>query len=534
MKFEQLLGYADEGVLQDLLGRRIVRLLGILDAQLLQPPHMREVLLGLRDPISMLADKEARGILFDMLPRDIAKTLQGEVGLAGTDPYAELLSHRFRRNSRSWRSLLDFFEIVECNEPDHDPPETLEIGPASYPLFDHQREAVRRVQAALSTEPRRVLLHMPTGSGKTRTAINVIAEHLRASEPTLVVWLAYSQELCEQAATEFARAWSFLGNRPVSIYRYWGSHKLDLAGLHDGFLIAGLAKAFQTSIDDLHFLGRLGDRARLIVIDEAHQAIAATYSQILRTLLAKRPNNALLGLSATPGRTWASIDTDQELADFFGRKKVTLRVQGFDNPIEFLVSEGYLAKPTFETLEYGGLELTKGEIRSLADSLDVPVSLLRRLGEHERRNLSLVHKISALVGDHNRILVFAVTVDNARLLAGVLRGRGLNARVITGETGPSEREATIAEFRSEDPEPMVLCNYGVLTTGFDAPKTSAVVIARPTKSLVLYSQMVGRGIRGPRAGGNKEALIVTVVDRGLPGFGDLGEAFLNWEDVWDD
>jgi hypothetical protein len=73
---------------------------------------------------------------------------------------------------------------------------------------------------------------------------------------------------------------------------------------------------------------------------------------------------------------------------------------------------------------------------------------------------------------------------------------------------------------------------GVLTAGFDAPKTSAVAIARPTKSLVLYSQMVGRAIRGPKAGGTSNAEVVTVLDRHLPGFGGVVEAFTNWEDVW--
>jgi superfamily II DNA or RNA helicase len=73
----------------------------------------------------------------------------------------------------------------------------------------------------------------------------------------------------------------------------------------------------------------------------------------------------------------------------------------------------------------------------------------------------------------------------------------------------------------------------VLTTGFDAPRTSAAVIARPTKSLVLYSQMVGRAIRGVRAGGNETAVIVTVVDQGLPGFNSVADAFTNWEDIWD-
>lgn len=79
---------------------------------------------------------------------------------------------------------------------------------------------------------------------------------------------------------------------------------------------------------------------------------------------------------------------------------------------------------------------------------------------------------------------------------------------------------------------MVLCNYGVLTTGFDAPSASAAVISRPTKSLVLYSQMVGRVIRGPKAGGTPTCEIVTVVNPALPGFGDVADAFVNWEDVW--
>ena len=73
-----------------------------------------------------------------------------------------------------------------------------------------------------------------------------------------------------------------------------------------------------------------------------------------------------------------------------------------------------------------------------------------------------------------------------------------------------------------------MCNYGVLTTGFDAPRTSAAVIGRPTLSLVLYSQMIGRALRGPKAGGNKYAEIVTAVDPEFPGFGKVEKAFRNW------
>ena len=114
-----------------------------------------------------------------------------------------------------------------------------------------------------------------------------------------------------------------------------------------------------------------------------------------------------------------------------------------------------------------------------------------------------------------------------------MRARGLSADSITGDTPSAERRRIINRFRGSFEDPIVLCNYGVLTAGFDAPETSAAVIARPTKSLVLYSQMVGRALRGSLAGGNEEAEVITVVDIDLPGFGDLGESFYNWEDVWD-
>jgi superfamily II DNA or RNA helicase len=107
--------------------------------------------------------------------------------------------------------------------------------------------------------------------------------------------------------------------------------------------------------------------------------------------------------------------------------------------------------------------------------------------------------------------------------------------VVTSDSTSIERNRVISRFklsRAENPNPMVLCNFGILTTGFDAPEISCAVIARPTDSLVLYSQMIGRAIRGPKSGGNEVSEIVTVIDDGLPGFGDLSEAFLNWEDVW--
>ena len=101
-------------------------------------------------------------------------------------------------------------------------------------------------------------------------------------------------------------------------------------------------------------------------------------------------------------------------------------------------------------------------------------------------------------------------------------------QVVTANTPSEDRRSIVDDFRSDSREHKVVFNYGVLTAGFDAPKTRCVIIARPTTSLVLYSQMAGRAMRGPRAGGNPKAEILTVADTNLPGFGSVTDAFTNW------
>jgi superfamily II DNA or RNA helicase len=279
-------------------------------------------------------------------------------------------------------------------------------------------------------------------------------------------------------------------------------------------------------------LASLADVAQLIVIDEAHQAIAETYSSVLE-VLAKNKDSRILGLTATPGRTWNDPLRDAELADFFHKNKVTLQMPGYISPIDYLIDEGFLAKPLFETMQIDSPKgMSASELEEINKALEIPQSVLVRLSQDEVRNLRIIAKLEELIGRHKRILFFASTVQHSDLISAILIARGVNAKSVTSKTLLADRQRYLNNFISDDPNPVILCNFGVLTTGFDAPKTSCVVIARPTKSLVLYSQMVGRGTRGPKMGGTKECEVVTVVDTFLPGFGDMSEAFRNWEDVW--
>lgn len=532
LSFQNVLSRADVPTLEKLIGGPAVKLLKILDTELVRGPALRRILTKMRTPVELLFDRTAWNELIDLLSEQEATELADICGLNKTDdPWATLRTVRLRRGKRG-DDVCSFFGLSIPQVNEDDVPSEIEVQ-SEYQLFKHQRDACRAAMVRLKQGSRRVVLHMPTGAGKTRTAMHIISRHLIENECTVAIWLAYSEELCEQAASEFEVAWRNLGDRPVSLIRFWGGHQEDLSSCGDGLIVAGLGKTYSRAIADLQFIARLAERVGLIVIDEAHQAVARTYSLVLNTLQSKRKDTALLGLTATPGRSWDNIDEDRKLADFFANQKVSLEVEGYANPMEFLIDHGYLARPTFRSLYYEpGETFSDADLRAIEEHLDIPDRVLERLGDEEQRNLSILVEVEKLADSHNRILVFAASLRSARIISTALEAHGrVDANVITGETPPLERQRIIQWYKARTDSPRVLCNFGVLTFGFDAPRTSAAVIGRPTKSLVLYSQMVGRALRGVKAGGNETAEVVTVVDTRLPGFRDLAEAFTNWEDA---
>ena len=535
--FEELLARCDEADIGHLVGPHAVRLLRTLDPKLGLPSSLQRLCLQLHSPESILRNRETRGRLLQSLRPEEAASLASLLDLnshPSPNVYKLLEEVSIRKNSSKEKKLFDFFglEIQETGTTVQAP--AINCVEPKYSLFDHQYQAMMKVIETLSSSKRRVVLHMPTGAGKTRTAMHIASSVLLRKKPSVAIWLAYSEELCEQAAEEFEEAWSYLGDRKLNIYRYWGAERnLLIQDIQDGFLVAGLSKLFERAKRDSDFITRLADRTSLVIIDEAHQAIADTYSFLLDYLVHRNDFAGLLGLTATPGRTWDDPEEDERLAAFFNHNKVTLNAQGHDSPVDYLIAEGYLAKPIFQSLLYSqGRELNATQIKVLARALDIPESILNSLSEDVQRNMLIVNTVEELANRHKRILVFGATVQHSRLLATVLQARGLRAASISHKTGGEERQRLIDEYKYSNGDPMILCNYGVLTTGFDAPRTSAEVIARPTKSLVLYSQMVGRATRGTLAGGNAEAEIFTIIDTQLPGFGDMVEAFNNWEDVW--
>jgi superfamily II DNA or RNA helicase len=140
---------------------------------------------------------------------------------------------------------------------------------------------------------------------------------------------------------------------------------------------------------------------------------------------------------------------------------------------------------------------------------DFHPEFLREVSQSEDRNRVLLDRLVDLPTDWPT-LFFACTVEQAVAMAVLLRRAGRGAAAVTADTRNATRRALIEEFRSG--RLSVLCNYGVLTTGFDAPRVRALVVGRPTTSPVLYEQMIGRGMRGPRFGGTETCQVIDIND----------------------
>ena len=407
-------------------------------------------------------------------------------------------------------------------------PDTLDVEPCFKlpPLADFQRELFDRLLEVLNSpdDQNRAILTLPTGAGKTRTAVEALLSW-RQAQPgrPIIVWIAQSDELCEQAVQAIREVWFDLGHgessfrESLTIGRLWGSR--NAVPWECGAVVASIQKLYAAARGDgsdltPEDLQVLGEQTGVVVVDEAHRALAPSYGTVLNALgfnfRQQSASTALIGLTATPRRT--SSEETLRLRRRFHNKILNVPSLGQD-PVQSLRGQGVLARIKVESLDYdaGRIELSSraSHAQYFEDFEDIHPDVLRDLGEEHTRNRRLIERLLEL-DPQWPVLVFACSVQHAQAMTSLLHRAGRSAACVLGTTRPATRRATIERFRSNNLS--VLCNYGVLTTGFDAPSVRCVVVARPTASPILYEQMVGRGMRGPEFGGTKECLVIDVDD----------------------
>ncbi|MCX0244024.1 DEAD/DEAH box helicase [Streptomyces drozdowiczii] len=410
------------------------------------------------------------------------------------------------------------------------PPRVEVAGPTEFPrLHDYQERLATKVFAMLDRfTPQRGMLSLPTGAGKTRVAAEAVIRWVKQSGELSgpILWIAQTEELCEQAVQSWSFVWSKVGaDKPLTISRLWTTNETGPVADRPHLVVATDAKLRNCLHTDTYAWLR---DASLVIVDEAHVAISPQYTEILTHLglTAYETKRHLLGLTATPFRNTNDAET-QRLVQRFGANRLDDGVFLSGDPYAELQELGMLARVTHRELTGGTIELTQDE-KTRADQMSLlSKAAEQRLADDQDRNKRILEEIAAMPADWP-VLVFATSVAHAKFLSAKLKGLGITAASVDSATSTGERRRSIDAFKRG--RVRVLTNYGVLTQGFDAPATRAVVISRPTYSPNVYQQMIGRGLRGPGNGGKEECLILNVRDN-ITNY-DKALAFTQFEHLW--
>ena len=361
------------------------------------------------------------------------------------------------------------------------------------------------------------IIQMPTGSGKTRTAMEIISDSFNKNKSSCIIfWLVYSEELCEQAVECFIDVWKHVGNKNIKVVRAWGSNGLDISDDDKFvFVVGGFQKLYNLKSTKLQLFNKLQEQTYLIVVDEAHRVLAPTYKAVTDSLFGS--NTRLIGLSATPGRGINQSIENKLLSLYFNEEKIDIETPDDQPVFSYLKRSGIMSYANYEPLVTSpSFELSGKDVLYLEQNFDFPSNFLKKIGENETRNFEIIKELLIKLKSHKKAIFFACNVEHSKFICSMLNYLGINSAHVDGSTNKGARKNILDQFKNGDLN--IICNFGILSTGFDAPKVDLVFIARPTQSIVLYSQMIGRGLRGPAVGGTENCTIVTVKDNisGLP------------------
>lgn len=352
-------------------------------------------------------------------------------------------------------------------------------------LFDYQEDMKERIEKALRLH-RSVMAQMPTGTGKTYLLTAVIDSFVEDNPNTKVWIVAHRKELVSQIEETIKKFYSYSSSKNKSL------------------LVS--VKAMSIQWLSRHY-NEIEEEPGMIVIDEAHHALAKTYKEMWERF----PKAKFLGLTATPCRL-----NGKGFMDLFG-----VLVQSWNIP-EF-ISKGRLATYDFVSIKSDGV--TQRLIDSLqkrgadGDYQNKEMDMLL----NKRPSIERLYQSFEEYGKDRKGIVYAINISHAKKIMELYQEHGIKAVAIDSKTPAAERQAEIEAFKKGDIQ--VLVNVDIFSEGFDCPDVEFVQLARPTLSLAKYLQMVGRGLRVAK--GKKNCVIIDNV--GLYRVFGLPSQVWNWK-----
>ena len=379
-------------------------------------------------------------------------------------------------------------------------------------LRPYQREAVDNVREVWDRGIPNALIVLPTGAGKTVTFSALIREVLAEYSPesgAVALVVAHRTELLTQAQDKYLKADP---HETVGIYQ--GGRKEAWARV----ICASVASLYGDKLNadgTVKRRGRINDlplsRIKVLVIDEAHHAIAQSYLDLIETVRQHSPDCLMLGVTATPYRTdgglgqlWNCYLTHEKepslradtikIEDVTGAVAAKLSMadginMGFLTPfsqrsIRIVLDTVDLSKVTVskKTRDFSDASLAE-----VMDTVDVRTTVVDKWFEHAGPGTPYAGP------DGRPTIIFTAGVQAAIHLAEAFRDRGVTCAHVDGAMKRADRDAVLSAFESGGF--LILINCQVLTEGYDAPHVSCICMCRPTKSQTMFVQAAGRGVR---------------------------------------
>lgn len=343
---------------------------------------------------------------------------------------------------------------------------------APFTLRPYQQEAVDATLKHFRKSTESAVIVLPTGAGKSL----VIAELARLARRKILV-LTHVRELVEQNHAKYQSYGVEGGIFSAGLNRKDHHHQVTFASVQS---VAANLEQFK-------------DEYSLIIIDECHRVSGEDNSQYQRIIEQLREQNKdlkVLGLTATPYRLGMGWIYRYHYRGFVRSAEDKPFVHCiYELPLIYMINRGYLTKPELidaAVAQYDFSALAQNRFGEYAAN---DVNAL--LGKHQRVTRAIIEQVMELAATRQAVMIFAATVEHAKEITGYLPQA--QTALITGATDQRERDALIQGFKQRQLKYLV--NVSVLTTGFDAPHVDFIAILRPTQSVSLYQQIVGRGLR---------------------------------------
>ena len=388
--------------------------------------------------------------------------------------------------------------------------------------YNYQQKAIEDLERHFILEGnKKSLLQIPTGGGKTYTTVHWLFNSLLHKDYK-IVWITHRIDLLEQARNTMVEESALLKglSKKPECFMIGGGYAsgTTLATAKESviFITSQTLSKSNGKKAMMSFCRKNKNSKVMFVIDEAHRSASRTMADFINKRINKNDNFKLLGLTATPTRT---VEKEKNvLLDLFDRSLIS----GIN--INKLIKDGHLAWPKPEKINtainfeesYAITEKTKAFFESRKE---LDPAFLNAIGESFLRNKIIVDTYIKNKNRYGKTLVFAIDIEHATKLKDEF-SKHKSIKVDATFSGVEDHPGIIKKFQNGDLD--VLINVSKLTEGFDAPKIQIVFLTRPTQSEILFSQMIGRGLRGGIKG-TKDVYLVS--------FEDHWDQFEGWLDT---